>query len=275
MMPLYSGGAHRFGAGSGRGARVLDGGTVALIALLMALVGIDGAAVGGTVDAFTHSTEVWTRSGLRRSRWVWQAVGVLFAPGALVYSGLYLIRVRPRLIAAAHQLALEDQQRRQPGGPGVPLPALDAIGCARLRLPWMVSASFAFAPIAGWTLGYGLPAAFDGDADLPPASCLAVLGVLAVLTIIQSLAFGVTLTPSELVMRGLIRRRILWSDIVAVTVQPGFGSRYARVWTRNGRSRRLRAPYSQFGIGRRQFETDFAVLQQWWAQHTPGAVHPN
>jgi hypothetical protein len=40
----------------------------------------------------------------RKSRWVWQAVGVLCLPVTLIYSGLYFTRIRPRPLAAERSL---------------------------------------------------------------------------------------------------------------------------------------------------------------------------
>lgn len=42
--------------------------------------------------------------GMPKSRWVWQAVGVFALPVALVYSGVYFLRIRPRLTAAERAL---------------------------------------------------------------------------------------------------------------------------------------------------------------------------
>jgi hypothetical protein len=111
-------------------------------------------------------------------------------------------------------------------------------------------------------LSYG----WDGAAMWPPFFSVAgyVLLVFA-----QNLAFGVTLTRRDLVIRGLARRHVAWPDIVAIKEESMWGARYVRLWTHNGRGRRLRAPITQFGIGRERFDEDFAVLQQWWRTHTP------
>ena len=67
-----------------------------------------GAAVSGTVDALGYAPAVWEAAGYQRRSWNWQAAFIVFAPGALVYSGIYLLRVRPKLVAAERAISKVD-----------------------------------------------------------------------------------------------------------------------------------------------------------------------
>jgi hypothetical protein len=71
-------------------------------------------------------------------------------------------------------------------------------------------------------------------------------------------------------MNGLRRRHIAWPDVVAITERRTAGTRCPRVWTRTGPSRTLRAPVMNFGLGRKQYDAEFALLQQWWRACAPG-----
>jgi hypothetical protein len=78
-----------------------------LLLLLLYFVGV-AVFVSGTVDTFQFAPEAWLEAGYRRVQWVWQALGVLFFPAGLVYSGVYFIRVRRRVAAAQATLARQD-----------------------------------------------------------------------------------------------------------------------------------------------------------------------
>ena len=80
--------------------------TVLLLAAILCFAVGFGTAISGSIDALGQPREAWKRAGFRRSRWVWQAFGALFLPAALAYSGLYFLRARPRLVAAARDLAI-------------------------------------------------------------------------------------------------------------------------------------------------------------------------
>lgn len=239
-----------------------------VVALIGAFVVLQGTAIGGSVDALGRPREAWERTGFRRNRWVWQAFALFFLPAVLVYSGLYFVRVRPRLVAAGRELAVESAVAavHPPVTEAVAAPQVDRV---KIRIPLSVVGAVALTFVLGCAAGLSLGvlgAGADGALiwrELGTAAGVVLLGA------VLNTAFGVTLTPRDLVMRGLIRRRVAWSDVVAITQESTLGARYVRLWTRSGRARRLRAPFTQFGVGRRRFDADFAVLQQWWQTHTP------
>lgn len=72
---------------------------LAAAALTLWCVGIV-VAILGSVDAATQPRELWAATGQRRDVWLWQAVAVIAVPVALVYSGAYFLRVRPKLTKA-------------------------------------------------------------------------------------------------------------------------------------------------------------------------------
>ena len=246
----------------------VDAGIVLVFGLIVGFAVLWATAIGGSIDALGQPREAWERAGFRRMTWVWQGFGVFFLPGALGYSGLYFVRVRPRLVAAARDLAIEQGATRV----HLPLPQVPArphIEKIKMRIPLSVAGALALPLVVGYAVGFGMGALSAGSDGSCPWHLWIVWGLLGLLVAAGNLAFGVTLTPHELVMRGLTRRHVAWSDVVAITQESMLGSRYVRLWTRTGRRRRLRAPVTQLGIGRRRFDTDFAVLEQWWLSHTP------
>jgi hypothetical protein len=237
------------------------------VALIGAYVAVNGTAIGGSVDALGQPLEAWERAGFRRNRWVWQAFGAFLMPAVLVYSGLYFVRVRPRLVAAAREIAIESAvaTARPPVAEALSGPQVDRV---KIRMPLSVVGAIALTLGLGFAAGLGLGVLTAGS-DGPLIWRELGSSVAAVLLVaVLNMAFGVTLTPRDLVMRGPLRRRVAWSDVVAITQESNFGARYVRLWTRSGPARRLRAPFTQFGVGRRRFDADFAVLQQWWQTHT-------
>jgi hypothetical protein len=232
--------------------------------VIFAGVAVLAGAIAGSVDTADQPAEAWDRAGYRRNRWVWQAFGALCAPVALVYSGIYYIRVRPRVMRAARDLVAE-QQACDPAQIRVPDPPLQQ---TRLRTSWL-----AVAITTGWFLlcfsALGILSLVNGNTAMGVTSLVgAVLGAAVTAT---NRRFGVTLSPEGIRLNGLTRRYIAWPDVVAITEQATFGTRYARVWTRTGPSRMLRVPTTQFGLGRRKYDADYALLQQWWHAYTPGS----
>lgn len=249
------------------------GASLLVFGILTGFVGLNVAVVVGSIDALGQPREAWARAGVRRSRWIWQAFGVFFFPAALVYSGMYYFRIRPRVVAATSDIAVERRPIRVPSLPVVPADSDPQVERLAIRLSWVVAATGALAPVAGYAIGFALVGASTGFAQLPPWELLAVYGCVVVIVVAVSIAaFGVTLTPNDLVMRGIVRRRVPWSEVVAITEERKFGTRYVRLWTRSGRNRRLRAPFAQFGVGHRRFESDFAMLERWWMRNTPGTT---
>lgn len=247
----------------------MDAATLLVLGLIAAFAVFYATAFGGSIDALAQPREAWERAGFRRSRWVWQAFGVLFLPGMLAYSGTYFARVRPRLVAAARDLAIEQGAAR-----ACLLPMAESAGPhldqVRIRIPLSVASAIALPGVLGGGIGFGL-ATLSAGSGAPPHWGPFVVYVFTGLLVAAAgnLAFGVKLTPHDLVMQGLIRRHVAWSDVVAITQESRLGSRYVRLWTRTARGRRLRAPFTMLGVGRRRFDVDFAALEQWWLAHIP------
>lgn len=246
----------------------MDAEVVLVLTLIVGFAVVWAVAIVGSIDALGQPREAWERAEFRRITWVWQGFAVFCLPAALAYSGLYFVRVRPRLVAAARDLAIE----RYPTRGHLPLPQLPAgahIEKIKMRIPLSVAGAIALPVLAGYAVGFGMGALSAGAGGSFPWHLWIVWGLVLVLVAVGNLTFGVTLTPHELVMRGLTRRHVAWSDVVAITQESMLGSRYVRLWTRTGRRRRLRAPVTQLGVGRRRFDADFAILEQWWLSHTP------
>jgi hypothetical protein len=90
-------------------------------------------------------------------------------------------------------------------------------------------------------------AAYDGIGfELGPARVgLVVVGA----TRLWTLTFGVDLTPETVNLRGLRRRSISWQQVQAVIRYEHFGQRTVQLILENGKTVRLRAPISVWGMG--------------------------
>lgn len=86
----------------------MDIGLLVILAVVVLWAAAIAAAITGTLDTFQYPPEAWVEAGFQRTSWIWQAALVLFVPGALVYSGIYFLRVRPRLVAAERTFAQAD-----------------------------------------------------------------------------------------------------------------------------------------------------------------------
>ena len=86
----------------------MDIGLYLILGLLLLWVCGAAGAIAGTVDTFQFAPEVWAEAGYLRTSWIWQAALVVCVPGALVYSGIYFFRVRPRLLAVQRAIARTD-----------------------------------------------------------------------------------------------------------------------------------------------------------------------
>ena len=233
-----------------------------ILTLVTTLVAVPVMSVMGSVDAFGRSRAAWALAGFERRYWLWQAVGAVVLPVGLAYSGFYFLRVRPRLLAAERDCAADPVFA---GGDGSTIAAGDQV---RIRAPLWV-AMVARAPVIV-LVGASAYLTTDSTRRMHPSVALLwipyALLVAAIATLIGRL--GVTLTPSDAVIHGLWRTRVRWAEIAAVTQERSFGSRYVRIWTHYGYSRRLRAPYVPFfGVGRRQFEESFHLIGRWWLDH--------
>jgi hypothetical protein len=80
--------------------------------------------------------------------------------------------------------------------------------------------------------------------------------------------FGIDLTPTEVVVNSLRRRRLPWPDVQAVTQEPHLGGRRVVLWTVAGECVPLRAPVvDMLGFGSRNFEQKFHLIGQNWVRY--------
>ncbi|MGH1554427.1 hypothetical protein ACRAWF_28255 [Streptomyces sp. L7] len=79
--------------------------------------------------------------------------------------------------------------------------------------------------------------------------------------------FGITLTPSAVVVHNLRRRTIPWPDIQAVQPESLLGTTTIVLYEANGRRTRLRAPSTGFPARDRHFEEKFHTIGTWWLAH--------
>ena len=240
---------------------------IIVFALIIVIVALYPVMILGSVDALDQPREAWSLAGYRRNSWVWQALGVFCVPVGIVYSGLYFFRVRRRLRRVTRELAFE-RFRREANLRPAELPAGPHPAEIRIGVPWSVVAVLAISPLlSGAACLLAAAAARTSDRRFLLLTLDVIVFVLTLAVIAANHSFGITLNSEALLMRGFLRRRVAWPDVVAITQHSSFGARYVRLWTSTDRSRRLRAPVTCFGVGRRHFETDFAAIQQWWLAH--------
>jgi hypothetical protein len=246
---------------------------VELVLILLGIVAVFamyGVAIGGSVDALGQPREVWTHAGFRRRSWIWQAVAVFCVPAAVVYSGMYYFRVRPRLMAASREMA---QRRALLTAVSWDRAALAVDDVLTIRMPWSVSIASVCGPLVGAVVGLALAGGltdFDGSA----ARLLVPYGVAVVVLAPLTRIFSVRLTADAVIMRGLLRRRIAWSEVEMFQEYSTLGARSVRLWTRGGRRHRLRAPCTMLGLGRVQFDRDAAAIQRW-SRSLAGKSYPS
>jgi hypothetical protein len=218
---------------------------LAVVLIIVAAIGVPVVAVCGTVDAVGQPRELWGLAGYERNRWVWQAAGIVCMPVAIAYTGAYFLRVRPRLLRVQGEAAVARSRARAALlSPSVAAePPAEPI---RIRMPWTVVIVMSSTPFVGAALGTGLAMLSTPGGGLFVTPWIE-WGGLVLLGCLLNWSLGVTLTSEAAVLRGLRRRRIAWSDIVAITPQATLGSRYVRVLTSTGRSHRWRAPVAWLG----------------------------
>ncbi|XUL89647.1 hypothetical protein ACQ86D_25940 [Streptomyces galilaeus] len=91
--------------------------------------------------------------------------------------------------------------------------------------------------------------------------------VLLILTLLFSHRFGITLTPSAVVVHNLRHRTIPWPDIQAIQPESLLGTTTIVLYEANGRRTRLRAPSTGFPARDRHFEEKFHTIGTWWLAH--------
>jgi hypothetical protein len=244
----------------------VDGVLALILVVMVAYLCAIAAAITGTVDVLQFPREVWNMAHYRRSTWAWQALGVVCVPVALVYSGAYFLRVRPRLVAA--QVSLERTRWSTASYAVGESGELDQVAGSSVRLRMPLYARFFFlVPLLPLLLMQVTLPTRDADSTDRPI-LLTILVIVAVTLFGLNSWFGVTLTPGAAVVHNLRRRQLPWSDVVAVTQVPSFGTRRVLLWTKDGRRIALRVPIMAFpGVGRRHFDHDYHVIGRWWLAH--------
>jgi hypothetical protein len=78
---------------------------------------------------------------------------------------------------------------------------------------------------------------------------------------------GIDLTPDALVLRGIRRRVLPWSEITSMRIAPLLGTQSILVTTRDGQ-RRLRAPvHTPFLAPDGDFHAKADTLHRYWVEH--------
>jgi hypothetical protein len=118
-------------------------------------------------------------------------------------------------------------------------------------------------------------AAFDGIGfELGLARVgLVVVGLVGA-TALWTLTFGVDLTPETVNLRGLRRRSISWQQVQAVIRYQQFGQRTVQLILANGKTVRLRAPITVWGMGGPAYERDFHRIGQCWQSNRGESWRP-
>ena len=245
---------------------------VVALVIAFALIGISTLAIGGTVDALRQPAAAWADCGYRRATWAWQALGALVLPIGLVCSGIYFLRVRPRLIAATPRLIAQPYEQAvwqlMLAGP-VPASSPNSV---RIRIPREVNVLSALLALLALAFNLVLGSIDQAYSDRRLAALSIGLGALLVLMIALGMWVGITLTPEGVLVHNIRRRRLAWNLIEAVTEEPRFGSRRVVLWIEGGYRVPLRAPVMALpGVGRRRFEQDFHTIGRWWLAHGAGS----
>ncbi|MDR1999788.1 MAG: hypothetical protein LBQ06_07635, partial [Frankiaceae bacterium] len=168
-----------------------------VLLILFGGIAVSVGAIVGSLDAAEYPAEAWERAGYRRNRWVWQVFGVLCVPVALVYTGSYLARVRPRLMRAARDLAVE----RYVPGRGLAAAPDRFSQPVRLRTSWLAVALNGGPGVVMFG-AFGVFALANGDTRLGPLMLVPGVAFTAGLAASNRL-YGVTLGPGGIQMNGL------------------------------------------------------------------------
>jgi hypothetical protein len=102
---------------------------------------------------------------------------------------------------------------------------------------------------------------------------VAVAVVIFVITLVGTSAqagYGVELTPQALVMNGLTRRAIPWSEIEAFEIARAWGATVLRPRLADGSRPRLRAPVTGGPLRDPEFDAKVVRIEEYWEQHTAG-----
>lgn len=117
------------------------------------------------------------------------------------------------------------------------------------------------AQVTIWANGEGLPTGHELWDVIRVA-----IGVPAALFFL-SRPYGVTITPSAVIVHSPGRRTIKLIDIRFIRVENYLGSQTIVIYDASGRRTRLRAPITGPLYRDRQFWTKFHTIGQWWLDH--------
>jgi hypothetical protein len=246
---------------------------VVVLLLVVIMAGTAVAAVGGLIDAARRPREVWLAAGFRRSTWLAQVIGVMFPLLAVVYSGTYFLRVRPRLQAATEALgpgpaAGEAYRRTQHGISGAARTAPDSAvaptaivkirGVLALQvLPLLAALAFGVVALAREVATSGLAIFLWGEG-----------AVITVVVFAGASWFGINLSRTEAVVNSFRRRHTPWTRVQSIRQESFRGGRRVVLWADQNERIPLRAPMLGFtSLGRRRFDSDFARIGSWWIEH--------
>ncbi|HEU0131595.1 MAG TPA: hypothetical protein VFQ85_11470 [Mycobacteriales bacterium] len=141
---------------------------------------------------------------------------------------------------------------------------MDAEGVVRYRQEWRQLA---------WYLAMPVPFLFLTRADREPVM-LALFAVTWGCVATAMRAYGVEVRPDALVLLGLQRRVVLWSDVDAVYTESVLGTRVVRV-VADGRVLLVRAPtHLALVAPDPAFDAKVATLVRYWEAHRGSAWTP-
>jgi hypothetical protein len=92
----------------------------------------------------------------------------------------------------------------------------------------------------------------------------AILAGLLVMVFLESCWFGITLTPTEAVVRSWRVQRIPWSDVQGITQQPIFFRGFRLLLWTSDRCVELRTMRTLLGFGRDELTEDYHQIGRWW-----------
>jgi len=99
-----------------------------------------------------------------------------------------------------------------------------------------------------------------------PAFAVVLLIAFGVISLLQT-RWGIDLTPQALVMRGITRREIPWSEISGIESDSLLGTTMVRPHLVDGSRPRARAPLTGFLQRDPEFEAKLARIEEYWREH--------
>ena len=132
----------------------------------------------------------------------------------------------------------------------------------QLLFPSLLYVLFMSHQVMSW-LSYGTP--LSGSAFV--RTSMVLMNVLYLGLLARHRWFGVTLTPTEVIVHNFRRRTIPWTQIRGVQAEPFQSMKTVVLYDTTGRRTRLRAPITGFLSWDRHFEEKFHTIGSWWQIH--------